>query len=150
MGTMTVYTLLLYPPQEADIELLKMSCQMASLVLERQRLHEQLIHRAYHDPLTGLGNRRLGKKGLGTKIIEESKHCRAVVKAADVHGKIRPRSSDEHMEAVLAWKYDNFHRHGSSVSRLFVDDCNSWGERPNRSYLIRIPERMNNTLNRSK
>ena len=68
LGTMTVYTLLLYPPQEADIEILKMSCQMASLVLERQRLHEQLVHRAYHDPLTGLGNRRLGKKGLEAGI----------------------------------------------------------------------------------
>jgi diguanylate cyclase (GGDEF)-like protein len=73
LGTMTVYTLLLYPPQEADIELLKMSCQMASLVLERQRLHEQLVHRAYHDPLTGLGNRRLGKKGLEAGI-QRSRH----------------------------------------------------------------------------
>jgi diguanylate cyclase (GGDEF)-like protein len=73
LGTMTVYTLLLYPPQEADIDILKMSCQMASLVLERQRLHEQLIHRAYHDPLTGLGNRRLGKKGLEAGI-QRSRH----------------------------------------------------------------------------
>jgi diguanylate cyclase (GGDEF)-like protein len=68
LGTMTVYTLLLYPPQEADIELLKMSCQMASLVLERQRMHEQLVHRAYHDSLTGLGNRLFGKKGLEAGI----------------------------------------------------------------------------------
>jgi len=64
VGTMTIYTLLRYPPREADIELLKMSCQMASLILERQRMNEELIHRAYHDPLTGLGNRRLGKEGL--------------------------------------------------------------------------------------
>jgi diguanylate cyclase (GGDEF)-like protein len=67
-GTMTIYTLLLSPPSEADIETLKIGCQMASLILERQRLHEELVHRAYHDALTDLGNRRLGEKGLNAAI----------------------------------------------------------------------------------
>lgn len=67
-GTMTIYTLLLSPPSEADIETLQMACQMASLILERERLHEELVHRAYHDALTDLGNRRLGKKGLDAAL----------------------------------------------------------------------------------
>jgi diguanylate cyclase (GGDEF)-like protein len=64
LGTISVYSLQMHPPSESDIEFLQTSCQLASLVLERHQMNEELIYRAYHDPLTGLGNRRLGKKGL--------------------------------------------------------------------------------------
>lgn len=68
LGTMTIYTRLVYPPVEADIEVLTMHCQMASLIVERQRMNAELVHRAYYDALTGIGNRRLGKKGLHEAI----------------------------------------------------------------------------------
>jgi diguanylate cyclase (GGDEF)-like protein len=64
LGTISVYSLQMHPPGESDIEFLQTSCRLASLVLERHQMNEELIYRAYHDPLTGLGNRRLGKKGL--------------------------------------------------------------------------------------
>lgn len=67
-GTMTIYTLLLTQLTDADVETLQMGCQMAALILERERLHEELVHRAYHDALTDLGNRRLGKRGLDAAI----------------------------------------------------------------------------------
>jgi diguanylate cyclase (GGDEF) domain len=68
IGTITIYSLLLCPPRDQDIDVLKMSCQMATLILERRQMNEELIHRAYHDSLTGVGNRRFGKQGLGGAI----------------------------------------------------------------------------------
>jgi len=66
LGTLTVYTLLKWEPSVADIEMLEMACHMAALVLERSSLHAQLIDHAYHDSLTGLPNRRLGRDRLST------------------------------------------------------------------------------------
>ena len=68
LGTLTIYTLLKQDPSSADIEVMEMACQMASLVLERRRLQEQLIEHAYHDSLTGLPNRRLGEDRLSNAI----------------------------------------------------------------------------------
>jgi diguanylate cyclase (GGDEF)-like protein len=78
LGTISVYSLLMHPPGESDIEFLQTSCQLASLILERHRMNEELIHRAYHDPLTGLGNRRLGKKGLESAIQRAQRDGRGV------------------------------------------------------------------------
>jgi diguanylate cyclase (GGDEF)-like protein len=68
LGTITVYTLLKWEPSPADVEMLEMACHMASLVLERSRLQAQLIDHAYHDSLTGLPNRRLGRDRLASAI----------------------------------------------------------------------------------
>ncbi|MGD0482089.1 MAG: EAL domain-containing protein [Terracidiphilus sp.] len=78
LGTISVYSLLMHPPGESDFEFLQTSCQLASLILERQRMKEELIHRAHHDPLTGLGNRRLGKKGLESAIQCAQRDARGV------------------------------------------------------------------------
>jgi diguanylate cyclase (GGDEF)-like protein len=66
------------PPGDSDIEFLQTSCQLASLILERQRMNQELIHRVYHDPLTGLGNRRLGKKALESAIQRAQRDARGV------------------------------------------------------------------------
>ena len=78
LGTISVYSLLMHPPDESDIEFLQTSCQLASLILERHRMNEELAHRAYHDPLTGLGNRRLGKSGLESAIQRAQRDGRGV------------------------------------------------------------------------
>jgi diguanylate cyclase (GGDEF)-like protein len=64
LGTVTVYTLLKWNPTSADTEMLVTACNMAALVLERNRLQAQLVEHAYHDSLTGLPNRRLGRDRL--------------------------------------------------------------------------------------
>jgi len=64
MGTITVYTLLKWGPTAADIEMLETACNMAALVMERDRMQTQLVEHAYHDSLTGLPNRRLGRDRL--------------------------------------------------------------------------------------
>ncbi len=66
LGTLTVYTLLKWEPSPADIEMLEMACHMAALVLERSHLQAQLVDHAYHDALTGLPNRRLGRDRLSS------------------------------------------------------------------------------------
>ena len=78
LGTISVYSLLVHTPQESDIEFLQTSCQQASLILERHQMNEELIYRAFHDPLTGLGNRRLGKKGLESAIERAQRDGRCV------------------------------------------------------------------------
>jgi diguanylate cyclase (GGDEF)-like protein len=48
--------------------MLELARYMASLVLERSRMQAQLIDHAYHDSLTGLPNRRLGRDRLATAL----------------------------------------------------------------------------------
>jgi diguanylate cyclase (GGDEF)-like protein len=68
LGTLTIYTLLRYPPSPADLELLETHSQMAAMVLERCRLQDELRRHAYHDSLTALPNRLLGQERLATAI----------------------------------------------------------------------------------
>ena len=68
----------MHPPGESDIDFLQTSCQLASLILERHQMNEELIYRAYHDPLTGLGNRRLGKEALESAIQRAQRDGRGV------------------------------------------------------------------------
>jgi diguanylate cyclase (GGDEF)-like protein len=68
LGTLTVYSRLKWKPSSADIEMLELARYMASLVLERSRMQAQLIDHAYHDSLTGLPNRRLGRDRLATAL----------------------------------------------------------------------------------
>lgn len=64
LGTLTVYTLLRWNPQEADIEMLESARNMAAMVVERSRFQTQLLEHAYQDSLTGLPNRRMGRDRL--------------------------------------------------------------------------------------
>ena len=64
LGTITIYALLRWNPSSADIEMLESAINMAALVLERSRMQVQLVQHAYHDSLTGLPNRRLGRDRL--------------------------------------------------------------------------------------
>jgi diguanylate cyclase (GGDEF)-like protein len=66
LGTITLYTLLQWNPTETDLEMLETASNMAALVLERSRLQNQLVEHAYHDSLTGLPNRRLGRDRLSS------------------------------------------------------------------------------------
>ncbi len=68
LGTVTLYTLLQWNPTATDVEMLETARNMAALVLERSRMQEQLVEHAYHDSLTGLPNRRLGRDRLLTAI----------------------------------------------------------------------------------
>jgi len=78
LGTLSVYSLFEHSPSESDIEFLQTSCQLASLILEQHQMNEELVHRAFHDPLTGLGNRRLGKKELESAIQRAQRDGRGV------------------------------------------------------------------------
>jgi diguanylate cyclase (GGDEF)-like protein len=78
LGTISIYSPLVHPPGESDIEFLQASCQLASLILEQHQMNEELIHRSFHDPLTGLGNRRLGKKELESAIQRTQRDGRGV------------------------------------------------------------------------
>ena len=73
MGTLTVYSLLPCEPSRADWDLLESHSQMASMVLERYRLQEELRQHAYHDSLTGLPNRLLGEEQLAAAIKRASR-----------------------------------------------------------------------------
>jgi len=68
LGTLTVYARLKWEPDPSDLEMLEMACHMAALVLERSRLNAQLIDHAYHDSLTSLPNRRLGRDRLSNAM----------------------------------------------------------------------------------
>ncbi len=78
LGTISVYSQLMRAPGESDIEFLQTGSQLASLILERHQMNEELIYRAYHDPLTGVGNRRFGKKGLESAIERAQRDGRGV------------------------------------------------------------------------
>jgi len=81
LGTITVYTLLKWNPSEGDLEMLEMARNLASLVLERSRMQTQLVDHAYHDSLTGLPNRRLGRDRLSraTSRAERNRSQTAVL-----------------------------------------------------------------------
>ena len=76
LGTITIYTFLKWNPTATDIEMLETARNMAALVLERSRMQEQLVEHAYHDSLTGLPNRRLGRDRLLTAISRAERACR--------------------------------------------------------------------------
>jgi hypothetical protein len=73
LGTLTVYTLLKWNPQEADIEMLESARNLAAMVVERSRFQTQLLEHAYQDSLTGLPNRRMGRDRLN--VLESALLC---------------------------------------------------------------------------
>jgi GGDEF domain-containing protein len=128
LGTISAYSLLMHPPGESDIEFLQTSCQLASLVLERHRMNEELIQRAYHDPLTGLGNRRLGKKGLESAIQRAQRDGRGVgvlwidldkfKEINDTHG----HPAGDFVLREMAYRLTTRMRRGDTVARMGGDE----------------------------
>jgi diguanylate cyclase (GGDEF)-like protein len=68
LGTLTIYSLLRCQPLQYDWEILDSHAHMASMVLERYRMQDELRRHAYHDSLTGLPNRLLGEEQLEAAI----------------------------------------------------------------------------------
>ena len=64
LGTISVYTLQPWVPTSDENEMLETARNMAALIMERKQLQTQLVEHAYHDSLTGLPNRRLGRDRL--------------------------------------------------------------------------------------
>jgi len=81
LGTISIYTLLKWNSSPSNLEMLETGCNMASLVMERSRMQMQLVDHAYHDSLTGLPNRRLGRDRLfsATCRAERAGSCMAVL-----------------------------------------------------------------------
>ncbi len=59
LGTVALYAFEPRGPRPEEQQLLELATQLAALALERWRESEDLHHRAFHDPLTGLANRLL-------------------------------------------------------------------------------------------
>ncbi|MCW2986780.1 MAG: hypothetical protein JWR63_4350, partial [Conexibacter sp.] len=59
LGTFGVYGTEPREPTEQHRRFLRDAAQLAGIAIERQRATEELVHRATHDPLTGLPNRTL-------------------------------------------------------------------------------------------
>lgn len=68
LGTITIYSRLLARPGQHDWEMLESHAQMASMMIERYRLQDELRRHAFHDSLTGLPNRLLGEQQLSAAI----------------------------------------------------------------------------------
>jgi len=59
LGTVALYASEARAPRPEEERLLELATQLAALALEHWRESEELRHRAFHDPLTGLPNRLL-------------------------------------------------------------------------------------------
>jgi diguanylate cyclase (GGDEF)-like protein/PAS domain S-box-containing protein len=59
LGTFTTYFKNEHTPGKDDVKLVKRACHLAKLAVQRHNHEETIRHLAYHDPLTGLANRRL-------------------------------------------------------------------------------------------
>ncbi|HWH96069.1 MAG TPA: EAL domain-containing protein [Baekduia sp.] len=59
LGTFAVYRAAPGEPTEQDRRFIRAASRVAGIAIERRRASEELVHRATHDPLTGLPNRTL-------------------------------------------------------------------------------------------
>jgi diguanylate cyclase (GGDEF)-like protein len=74
-GTLTVYSRLQNGPSPRDLEMLESAAGLGALVIEHRRIHAELLHNAYQDPLTGLPNRRAGEQALESAIDTAGRRC---------------------------------------------------------------------------
>lgn len=72
-GTLTVYSRLHEKPTTRVLELTETAARLAGLVIEHRRIHAELVHNAYQDPVTGLPNRRAGEQAIERAIEEAAK-----------------------------------------------------------------------------
>ena len=68
LGMVVLYLRHLREPDEAGQRLLDQAAKLATLAIEHRELAQQLTHRAFHDPLTGLPNRVLFEERLGLAV----------------------------------------------------------------------------------
>ena len=73
-GTLTVYCRLHSGPSPRDLELTEAAAGLAALVIEHRRIHDELVHNAYHDALTGVPNRRGGVLALQHALESAQQH----------------------------------------------------------------------------
>lgn len=128
LGTLTVYSLLRAKPGAADMEMLESHAQMASMVLERYRLQEDLRRHAYHDSLTGLPNRLLGEERLTAAIRRGRRSAQPLAvlwidldkfkQINDVHGHV---AGDAVLKAVAA-RLSGRCRDTDTVARMGGDE----------------------------
>lgn len=63
-GALTVYCRSHSGPSPHDLQRAEAAADLAALVIEHRRIHDELVHNAYHDVLTGVPNRRGGALAL--------------------------------------------------------------------------------------
>lgn len=68
LGMLTVYWKVAVQPRHVDAELIEMAGSLAAIGIEHRRLTDRLAFQAHHDILTGLPNRSLLTRVLGTQI----------------------------------------------------------------------------------
>ena len=71
-GTLTIYSTSPYAPNARELEMLESVARLASLVVEHQLIHAELVQNAYHDALTGLPNRRAGEHAIEAAVKQAS------------------------------------------------------------------------------
>lgn len=128
LGTLTIYTLLRYPPSPSDLELLETHSQMAAMVLERCRLQNELRRHAYHDSLTALPNRLLGQERLATAIRRAKRNGESIAvlwidlnkfkQINDVHG----HAAGDSVLRQLAERLSKRLRESDTVARMGGDE----------------------------
>jgi diguanylate cyclase (GGDEF)-like protein len=78
LGTFGVYGTEPREPSEQHRQFLRDAARLAGIAIERQRATEELVHRATHDPLTGLPNRTLLFDRLTHALARSRRHATAV------------------------------------------------------------------------
>ncbi|TLS51305.1 EAL domain-containing protein [Paenibacillus antri] len=68
VGTFAMYSFDRRSPSEEELRLTERAGALVGLAIERQRQDETIRHMAFHDALTGLGNRRLLEESLDRAI----------------------------------------------------------------------------------
>ncbi len=153
LGTLTVYSLLRCRPTEADLDLLESHAQMASMVLERYRLQQELRRHAYHDSLTGLPNRLLGEEQLSGAILRGRRTHQPVAilwidldkfkQTNDVHGHLAGDAVLREVAARLAKRF----RESDCIARMGGDEFMAVLEGiKDRSDVERIAEQLTRDL----
>jgi len=73
LGTFAMYYTERRAPSEEDMRLIERAGALVGLAVERRRQDETIRHMAFHDSLTGLGNRRLLEESLDRAIDRASR-----------------------------------------------------------------------------
>jgi diguanylate cyclase (GGDEF)-like protein/PAS domain S-box-containing protein len=82
LGMVVLYLRHLREPDEGGQRLLDQAAKLATLAIEHRELAQQLTHRAFHDPLTGLPNRVLFEERLELAVARARRNRTAVALVA--------------------------------------------------------------------
>ena len=78
VGMVVLYLRTPREPDEAAQRLLDQAAKLATVAIEHRELAQQLTHRAFHDPLTGLPNRVLFEERLEQGVARARRHRTSV------------------------------------------------------------------------